>query len=126
MNRAQKVTVALIGGAVILVGAAFGIAALKSRLHLSELSQKIVLVEIDELTFKELGRWPFERQIHATVINQLREAGAEVLIYNIMFRPSGAADAPVLQALSKDGPPTLFPRVDEKQEFIREIGRAHV
>jgi adenylate cyclase len=46
----------------------------------------IVVVGIDDVTFNELGiRWPFPRSLHGRVIDQLREAGAKVVAYDVQF-----------------------------------------
>src|ERR1700742_3258153 len=46
----------------------------------------IVVVGVDDVTFEELGvQWPFPRRLHARVIDQLREAGAKVVAYDVQF-----------------------------------------
>ncbi len=46
----------------------------------------IVLVGIDEPSFKELNRqWPWPRGIHAQVITALKRSGAKVIAFDIIF-----------------------------------------
>jgi adenylate cyclase len=46
----------------------------------------VVVVEIDDVTFNELGQtWPFPRSLHAQLIDRLRRAGARVIAYDIQF-----------------------------------------
>jgi adenylate cyclase len=46
----------------------------------------VVVVEIDDVTFSELGQtWPFPRSLHARAVNRLRRAGARVIAYDIQF-----------------------------------------
>src|SRR5215213_1274335 len=46
----------------------------------------IVLVEVDDRTFSELGvQWPFPRSLHARLVGRLREAGAKVIAVDIQF-----------------------------------------
>ena len=49
----------------------------------------IVLVEINESTIRGLepvvGRWPWPRLVHATVIDFLKQAGAKVIAYDVLF-----------------------------------------
>ncbi len=46
----------------------------------------VVLVQVDDVTFSELGqRWPFPRSLHAQVIDRLRAAGAKVIAYDVQF-----------------------------------------
>lgn len=118
MNRTQKITGAVILGVATLVGAVFGLMHLRSQAKYADISQKIVLVEIDDSTLKDMGPLPFDRSLHATVIDRLRQAGAELVIYNIMFHPKGDDDASIVEALNKNGPPVVFPRINKKQEFI--------
>jgi adenylate cyclase len=52
-------------------------------------SANIVLIEIDNESVRRLepvvGRWPWPRLIHATVIDYLAAAGAKVIGYDILF-----------------------------------------
>jgi len=51
-----------------------------------EVPKGIVVVKIDDVTFDELNkRWPFERGVHARLINKLRRDGAKVIAYDIQF-----------------------------------------
>jgi adenylate cyclase len=46
----------------------------------------IVLVLVNDVTFDELDqRWPFPRAMHADLTDQLREAGAKVIAFDIQF-----------------------------------------
>jgi adenylate cyclase len=46
----------------------------------------VVLVEIDDEALNGLGlRWPFPRSVHAKLVDRLREAGAKVIAYDIVF-----------------------------------------
>ena len=55
----------------------------------------IVIVAIDESSFAELRlRWPFPRELHAALIDRLREDGALAIGFDILFaEPSADADA---------------------------------
>ncbi|HEY5977308.1 MAG TPA: adenylate/guanylate cyclase domain-containing protein [Solirubrobacterales bacterium] len=51
-----------------------------------ELPDDIVVVQVDDRTFSELGvQWPFPRSMHARVIDRLRQAGAAVVAIDIQF-----------------------------------------
>ena len=57
----------------------------------------LVLVEIDEASLSQLGRWPWPRKLHAQLVKQLQEQGAKVLGVDLLLsEPS--ADDPVLAA----------------------------
>jgi CHASE2 domain-containing sensor protein/tRNA A-37 threonylcarbamoyl transferase component Bud32 len=48
-------------------------------------SHNIVLIEIDKKSLKEVGPWPWPRNIIATMINRLHENGVELIGVNIPF-----------------------------------------
>jgi adenylate cyclase len=51
-----------------------------------EAPEDIVIVDIDDRTFTELGeQWPFPRSIHGRVIDRLRKAGAKVVAFDVQF-----------------------------------------
>jgi adenylate cyclase len=51
-----------------------------------ETPREVVVVEIDDRTFNELDQpFPFRRSLHGRVIDRLREAGAELVAYDIQF-----------------------------------------
>lgn len=51
--------------------------------------QDIVVVAIDETSLRRLepviGRWPWPRLVHAHLVDFLREAGAKVIVYDVLF-----------------------------------------
>jgi adenylate cyclase len=55
----------------------------------SQPSDQIVLVAIDNDSIRRLeplvGRWPWPRLIHATLIDYLSAAGARVIVYDVLF-----------------------------------------
>jgi adenylate cyclase len=68
----------------------------------------VVLVQIDNEALDGLGlRWPFPRSVHARVIDHLREAGARVIAYDVIF-----------SAPTKGHP-------EEDDALVRAVTRAH-
>jgi adenylate cyclase len=65
----------------------------------------IVVVGVDEASFAELQRrWPWPRSVHATLTDRLREAGAAVIAFDVVFaEPSEdpAADAELAAAFRR-------------------------
>jgi len=51
----------------------------------------IIVVAVDELSFQEVGlKWPWPRVLHASLVETLKEAGARVIVFDIIFdRESG-------------------------------------
>jgi CHASE2 domain-containing sensor protein len=67
---------------------------------------EVVLVGIDDVTFSDLERrWPFPRSLHAKVVDELRRAGARLVVYDVQFteptRP--AEDFALYKALDRAG-----------------------
>jgi HD-GYP domain-containing protein (c-di-GMP phosphodiesterase class II)/CHASE2 domain-containing sensor protein len=78
-------------GAIVLATGAFDSVERESRSLRFELRQSprtdnITVVAIDEPTFSELDKqWPFERSVHARLIDMLRQAGAREIVYDVQF-----------------------------------------
>ncbi|MCW5622317.1 MAG: CHASE2 domain-containing protein, partial [Burkholderiales bacterium] len=68
---------------------------------------EIVIVEIDDESIAELGRWPWARALHARLIERLTEAGAAVIGMDILFREPDlndpAGDARLASAIAAHG-----------------------
>ncbi len=56
-------------------------------------SEDIVLVAIDEQSLQELGVWPWPRDYHAQVIKHLKDAGAEIIAFDVVFAGVTSAEA---------------------------------
>ena len=48
-------------------------------------NKDIVLVAIDDESTKYLGKWPWARDVHAELLNKLKEGGASVIGIDILF-----------------------------------------
>ncbi|WP_343698255.1 CHASE2 domain-containing protein [Caulobacter sp.] len=58
----------------------------------------ILLIDIDDRSLAQLGAWPWSRAVHADMIDQLDQAGAKAIVYDILFT-QGSADPAQDQAL---------------------------
>lgn len=67
----------------------------------------IALVNVDEPSIKELGRWPWRRDVHAKLIDILTQAGAKAIAFDILFSEPDldhpAADAALVSAAERSG-----------------------
>jgi CHASE2 domain-containing sensor protein/signal transduction histidine kinase len=54
-------------------------------LRTSKIDDSVVLIEIDDLSIKELGRWPWPREKHAELIHKLDQAGADAIVFDVLF-----------------------------------------
>jgi CHASE2 domain-containing sensor protein len=67
---------------------------------------RIVIVAADERSLDEFGRWPWDRSVHAQLIDGLRRQGAALIGYDVTFsEPSEdpAADAGLARAVREAG-----------------------
>jgi adenylate cyclase len=68
-------------------------------------AKDIVIVAIDQPSFEEFGQWPWRRDLHARLIEQLRAAGAKAIVLDIVFAEPGAfpgADVALAEAMGPD------------------------
>lgn len=106
--------VLLIGGAVLAWFVASG--EVTRRLDYSMLdfatslarrepAQDIAIVAIDERSLARVGEWPWRRSTHARLIDNLRAAGARVVLYDVLFVEPGDPldDAALAQAVARHG-----------------------
>lgn len=75
------------------------------RLNPPSASQRVLIVAIDNQSQAEIGRWPWNREVHARLIDRLDQAGAEAIGYDVLFpEPSTpAADDALARALARSG-----------------------
>ncbi len=66
---------------------------------------RIVIIEISEDSVAQIGRWPWDRAWHATLIKILDELGVKVIAFDIVFsEPSDPKkDAALAQAIKQSG-----------------------
>lgn len=61
-------------------------ARLSDRLFLSRpADSRIVIIAIDDASLERIGRWPWSRATHATLVRKLHEAGVRVIGYDVNF-----------------------------------------
>ena len=74
-------------------------------------SGDVVVVQIDAQTIRDLGVWPFPRADHATVIDQLREAGAGAIAFDVELTASqdDADNESLVAALQRAGGQVVLP-----------------
>ncbi len=109
----------IIIGCLTLFLTAFGVlepverALLSLRFSLDErpASGALTVVQIDARTIKELGVWPFERTHHAHAIDNLREAGASAIAFDVELArgQSDADNAALVAALKRAGGQVILP-----------------
>ena len=59
-----------------------------------------VVVAIDEATLAALGRWPWNRSVHAALVDRLSAGGAAAIGMSILFPETAPGDAELARALA--------------------------
>jgi PAS domain S-box-containing protein len=72
----------------------------------------VLIVAIDDASIAALGRWPWSRAVHASLLDRLRADGARAVALDILFTEpdpnSPEGDTALAQAMER-GPPTVLP-----------------
>ena len=61
----------------------------------------IVLVEVADDSIEKIGRWPFDRDWHATLLNILARYGARMVFFDFIFSEKDAGDDALIKASQK-------------------------
>lgn len=59
----------------------------------------VLIVDIDERSLKEIGQWPWPRTVVAQMLDKLREAGAAVVAFDVLFSEPDRTSPQALLAL---------------------------
>ncbi|MGS5089567.1 CHASE2 domain-containing serine/threonine-protein kinase [Hydrogenophaga sp. A37] len=63
-------------------------------------SDRIAIIAIDDQSMANIGRWPWPREVHAQLIDQLKTAGAKTVAHTaLFFEPQAAPGLDSLRAL---------------------------
>ena len=86
----------------------------------------IVIVAIDQQSLDQVGRWPWRRAVHATLIEKLTDAGAKGVAMDILLaepdRADAAGDEALARAIKRNGR-TVLPVIMEASQSgqLREV-----
>jgi adenylate cyclase len=85
-------------------------------------SSNIVIVAIDDESLAEHGRWSeWPRSLHAQAINNLAEAGAMVIGYDVLFADESSDDPMLAQAMADAGNVVLAVAGDRPVSSFPEV-----
>jgi len=76
-------------------------------LHTQPLLRDIVVLEIDNASIAQLGRWPWPRSVHAKLLEQIASAKPAAVIYDVLFTEPNPQDAELARAIALS--PTYLP-----------------
>ncbi len=78
-----------------------------ARLNKAEPPDDVVIIGIDSTSLQKIGRWPWSRDIQATLVRQITESKAQSLILDILFTEADQAstgnDFMLSQVISENG-----------------------
>lgn len=67
----------------------------------------LVLVEIDEASLAQIGRWPWPRAIHAALLEYLSRMGARAIALDLLLVESGSDDQILADSMKRSVPIAL-------------------
>ena len=76
------------------------LADLGQRLTTRPAPGDLIIVAIDEDSLSKLGRWPWSRRLHASLLDRLKADGARVIGLDLVFAEPDTADQPADAALA--------------------------
>ncbi|MCF7870091.1 MAG: CHASE2 domain-containing protein [Candidatus Omnitrophica bacterium] len=65
-------------------------------------SKDIVIIEISDQTLNQLAAWPLPRDFHASLLEVLGEAGAETVVFDIIFSEATFYDQALSEAIKDE------------------------
>ena len=106
--------VAAIVVAVVLLGVRYADPSIVKTLRLKnfdylltsqpqEINEDIVLIDVGEPTLKVWGQWPPKRDVFADLIERLRDKGAGVIAFNVLFAEKDRLDGDAAFAKALEG-----------------------
>lgn len=63
----------------------------------------VLIAAIDEKSIEKLGRWPWDRDKFAELVNKLNDAGAEIIVFDIIFSEKEKNDPLLGRAINNAG-----------------------
>lgn len=83
---------------------------------------KVLVLDIDEESLARIGQWPWPRNVMAQLQTRLHEAGAAVVIYDVLFaEPDRSSPAQLLKLLPQALAPQLQQLPDHDQMFATAL-----
>lgn len=82
---------------------------------------EIVIVGIDEKSLEKIGRWPWNRDRMASLVNRINAMGAKVIMLDIIFAEPSPNDGRLADAIKRSGNvvlPVVFDFVGDTQQKI--------
>ena len=88
----------------------------------SRVRPDVIIIAIDNQSISQIGRWPWDRKIHAKLLNELAEHQPKVIGLDIAFLEETEDDADLAKSLGKLGNVVLPTEIDiegVKNNYLR-------
>jgi len=66
-------------------------------------SSEIIVIEISDDTLANLSNWPLPRDFHASLLEVLKEYGAKIVVFDLLFSEPTAYDGVFAESIKEDG-----------------------
>ncbi len=93
----------------------------------------VMIVDIDEHSLKQIGQWPWPRTVMAQLVEKLREAGAAVVAFDVLFSEPDRTSPQMLMSLliergtsEAEAKRLLASMPDPDEQFAKAIAGAPV
>jgi adenylate cyclase len=99
--------------------------------HKEPAAQRIVIIDIDERSLKEVGHWPWSRKVVAELVDKLAAAGVVSITFDVVFSEPEPNMATAIAA-TQDATPIahnllqLAPQFDYDSRMAESIGKIDV
>jgi adenylate cyclase len=80
---------------------------LRSHFDATSPSDELLFVSIDSVSLRELGRWPWDRDVHGDLLALLARVRPAVVAFDVLFAESTPKDEPFARAIPKNRAVTL-------------------
>ncbi len=66
--------------------------------------KEVLIIAIDDQSLKTIGRWPWDREIHTRLFEQLQKAQPKTIAFDILLSEPGKADAELAKMMALETP----------------------
>jgi len=68
-----------------------------------KISPQVLIIEISDDTLKNLANWPLPRDFHASLVDVLKECGAKIIVFDLLFSEPTMYDAAFSRSIKNAG-----------------------
>lgn len=118
-------SIAIMALALQALGVFSGASARLSDLFFTDrpVHPRLVIIAIDDASLSKLGRWPWDRSVHAEIIRRLETAGVAAIGYDVSFSESSTerGDTELVEAIKQSKKVVLPVELKQDQPSVRPL-----